>query len=146
MINKHIIVGRLGRNPEIRTFPDGEKIANMSVATSLNYKDKQTGEWKGRTEWHRIVVRSKGLIEKVLPNLQKGDMVYIEGRSETRKWQDQNGQDRYSTEINIAGFDSVLKRLNANGENNNSNGDQAAASAPATDQSFDVDLNDDIPF
>jgi len=97
-INKVIIVGNLGNDPEIRTMPNGEMIANISVATSESWTDKNTGEKKTQTEWHRIVIYRK-LAEIAAQYLHKGSQVYVEGRLKTRKWQDNNGQDRYTTEI-----------------------------------------------
>jgi len=97
-VNKVILVGRLGAEPESRSFPDGGSICNLRMATSENWKDKQTGERRERTEWHRVVLRNR-LGEVAQQYLHKGSQVYIEGRIQTRKWQDQNGQDRYSTEI-----------------------------------------------
>ncbi|PHS70656.1 MAG: single-stranded DNA-binding protein [Methylophaga sp.] len=97
-VNKVILVGRLGAEPESRAFPDGGSICNLRLATSESWKDKQTGERKERTEWHRIVLRNR-LGEVAQQYLHKGSQLYIEGRIQTRKWQDQNGQDRYSTEI-----------------------------------------------
>jgi single-strand DNA-binding protein len=97
-VNKVILVGRLGAEPESRAFPNGGSICNLSVATSESWKDRQTGERKERTEWHRVVLRNR-LGEVAQQYLHKGSQVYIEGRIQTRKWQDQNGQDRYSTEI-----------------------------------------------
>ena len=97
-VNKVILVGRLGAEPESRAFPDGGSICNLRLATSESWKDKQTGERKERTEWHRVVLRNR-LGEIAQQYLRKGSQVYIEGRIQTRKWQDQNGQDRYSTEI-----------------------------------------------
>ncbi|OBX06214.1 single-stranded DNA-binding protein [Gallibacterium genomosp. 3] len=97
-VNKVIIVGNLGNDPELRTFPNGEQVANLSVATSDRWQDKQSGEWREVTEWHRIVLYRR-LAEIAGQYLRKGSKVYIEGKIRTRKWQDQNGQDRYSTEI-----------------------------------------------
>jgi len=97
-VNKVILVGRLGTDPESRAFPNGGSICNLRIATSESWRDKQTGERQERTEWHRVVLRNK-LGEIAQQYLRKGSQVYIEGRIQTRKWQDQNGQDRYSTEI-----------------------------------------------
>lgn len=97
-VNKVIIVGRLGNNPEMRSFPNGDLVANLSVATSEKWQDKQTGEWRENIEWHRIVLFRR-LAEVSGQYLRKGSKVYVEGKIRTRKWQDQHGQDRYSTEI-----------------------------------------------
>lgn len=98
-VNKVILVGALGRDPEVKSFRDGGRIANLSLATSESWKDKQTGERKERTEWHQVVINSDGLIGVAERYLRKGSKVYIEGQLRTRKWQDQSGNDRYSTEI-----------------------------------------------
>ena len=97
-MNKAILIGRLGRDPEVKTLQNGDKVANLSLATSERWKDKHTGERKEKTEWHKITVW-RGLAEVAEKYLNKGDQVMIEGKIETRKWQDQNGQDRYTTEI-----------------------------------------------
>lgn len=97
-VNKVIIVGRLGNNPEMRSFPNGDLVANLSVATSEKWQDKQSGEWKEVTEWHRIVLFSR-LAEIAEQYLKRGSQVYVEGKLKTRKWQDQQGQERYLTEI-----------------------------------------------
>jgi len=160
-VNKVILVGRLGAEPESRAFPDGGSICNLRLATSENWKDRQTGERKERTEWHRITLRNK-LGEIAQQYLHKGSQLYIEGRIQTRKWQDQNGQDRYSTEI-VASEMTML-----GGRNDGGGGGQAyqapqqaapqpaspsagpaygavASPAPAQDQGADY-LDDDIPF
>lgn len=120
-VNKVILVGRLGAEPESRAFPDGGSICNLRMATSENWKDKQSGERKERTEWHRVVLRNR-LGEIAQQYLHKGSQLYIEGRIQTRKWQDQNGQDRYSTEI----VGSEMRMLDSKG---------SGGSAPAYDQS-----------
>ena len=106
-INKVILVGNLGQDPEIRYMPNGNAVANFSVATSESWKDKQTGENRDKTEWHRIVVFGK-LAEITGEYIKKGTLVYIEGQLQTRKWQDQSGQDRYTTEVVINPIDSIL--------------------------------------
>ena len=98
-VNKVIIIGNLGQDPEVRNFPSGGKVCNFSVATSENWKDRNTGERRERTEWHRISITSEPLVRIAEQYLRKGAKVYLEGQLETRKWQDQSGQDRYSTEI-----------------------------------------------
>ena len=112
-VNKAIIVGNLGNDPEVRSFQDGGQLCTFSVATSENWKDRNTGERREKTEWHRIVIRSEGLIRVAQQYLRKGSKVYIEGKLQTRKWQDQSGQERYTTEIVIGGFDGTLTMLDS---------------------------------
>jgi single-strand DNA-binding protein len=163
-INKVILVGNLGADPEVRMTQDGREIANLRIATSDSWKDKNTGERKERTEWHRVVIFSPGLVSVVKNYLKKGAKVYLEGALQTRKWQDQNGQDRYSTEIVLQGFNSTLTMLDgrneygSSGMNDNYGGEPAPAAAPyeakadsavaaAPVESFvNEDLDDEIPF
>ncbi len=112
-VNKVILVGNLGRDPEIRFTQAGKKIANLSVATSDSWKDKQTGERREKTEWHRVVIFSEGLADIAEKYLRKGSKVYLEGQLQTRKWQDQSGQDKYSTEVVLQGFNSTLTMLDS---------------------------------
>lgn len=114
-VNKAIIIGNLGNDPEVRSFQDGGQICTFSIATSENWKDRTTGERREKTEWHRIVVRSEGLIRVAQQYLRKGSKVYVEGKLQTRKWQDQGGQERYTTEIVISGFDGTLTMLDSRG-------------------------------
>ena len=107
-VNKVILVGNLGRDPEIRSFQNGGKVANLRIATSENWKDRTTGERKERTEWHTVAIFNEGLVGVVERYLKKGSKVYVEGQLETRKWQDQSGQDRYSTEIVLRGIGGTL--------------------------------------
>lgn len=115
-VNKVIIVGNLGRDPEVRSFQNGGKVCNMTIATSENWRDKNTGERRERTEWHRVAIFSEGLVRVAEQYLRKGSKVYIEGQLETRKWQDQNGQDKYSTEVVLRGFNSNLTMLDGRSE------------------------------
>ena len=110
-VNKVILVGNLGRDPESRTFQNGGKVVNLRIATSESWKDRNTGERKERTEWHSVAIFNEGLANVAERFLRKGSKVYIEGQLQTRKWQDQQGQDRYSTEIVLQGFNSVLTML-----------------------------------
>ena len=110
-VNKVILVGNLGRDPESRTFQNGGKVVNLRIATSETWKDRNSGERKERTEWHSVAIFNEGLANVAERFLRKGSKVYIEGQLQTRKWQDQNGQDRYSTEIVLQGFNSVLTML-----------------------------------
>ena len=110
-VNKVIILGNLGADPEIRTFQNGGKVANLRIATSERWRDKNTGENREKTEWHTVAIFSEGLVRVVEQYLKKGSSVYIEGKLQTRKWQDQSGNDRYSTEVVLQGFDSKLVML-----------------------------------
>ena len=110
-VNKVILIGNLGRDPEVRSFQNGGKVCNLRIATSENWKDKNTGERKERTEWHSVAIFSEGLVRVAEQYLKKGSKVYIEGQLQTRKWQDQSGADRYSTEVVLQGFGSTLTML-----------------------------------
>ncbi|MCV6546361.1 MAG: single-stranded DNA-binding protein [Cohaesibacter sp.] len=123
-VNKVILVGNLGADPDIRRTQDGRPICNLSIATSENWKDRNTGERRERTEWHRVVIFNEGLCRVVENYLRKGSKVYIEGQLQTRKWQDQNGQDRYSTEVVLQGFNSTLTMLDNRGEGGGFGGGQ----------------------
>lgn len=116
-INKVILVGNLGADPEIRRTQDGRPIANLSVATSESWRDKNTGERRDKTEWHRVVIFSEGLCKVAENYLRKGSKVYLEGQLQTRKWQDQQGQDRYSTEVVLQGYSSNLTMLDGRNDN-----------------------------
>ena len=110
-VNKVILIGNLGADPEVRTFSNGGKVCNLSLATSETWKDKNTGERKERTEWHRVAIFQEGLVRIAEQYLKKGSKVYIEGQLQTRKWQDQSGADRYSTEVVLQGFGGTLTML-----------------------------------
>ena len=112
-INKVILVGNLGADPEIRQTKDGRPIANLSVATGESWKDKNTGERREKTEWHRVVIFNEGLAKIAEQYLRKGSKVYLEGQLQTRKWQDQNGQDKYTTEVVLQGFNGNLTMLDS---------------------------------
>lgn len=116
-VNKVILVGNLGNEPEVRNLPSGGKVVNLSIATSESWKDKQTGERKEKTEWHRVVIFSEGLAKVAEQYLHKGSKVYIEGQLQTRKWQDQAGNDKYSTEVVLQGFNSNLTMLEGRRDN-----------------------------
>ena len=115
-VNKVILIGNLGRDPEIRSFQNGGKVANLRIATSETWKDRNTGERREKTEWHTVSIMSEGLVGVVERFLKKGSKVYIEGQLETRKWQDQSGQDRYSTEVVLRGLNGTLQMLDGRGE------------------------------
>ena len=110
-VNKVIIVGNLGQDPEVKSFQNGGRICNLRIATSENWKDKATGERKERTEWHTVVLQSDGLVGVAERYLKKGSKVYIEGQLRTRKWQDASGNDRYSTEVSVGGIGGVMTML-----------------------------------
>jgi len=145
-LNKVLLIGRLGADPEVKQMVNGKSVARLSLATSQSWKDKNTGEKKEKTEWHRIVVFNEGLVNVVQQYLKKGAQVYVEGQLSTRKWKDeQSGQDKYSTEILIQGYNSSLTMLGG--------GNQNTISSQDTKQNFDDnnitnqnDLDDDIPF
>ncbi|WP_425083248.1 single-stranded DNA-binding protein [Ruegeria profundi] len=115
-VNKVILVGNLGADPDVRTFQNGGKVCNLSVATSENWKDRNTGERRERTEWHRVAIFNEGLVRVAEQYLKKGSKVYLEGQLQTRKWQDQSGQERYTTEIVLQGFGSTMVMLDPRGE------------------------------
>lgn len=121
-VNKVILVGNLGRDPEVRTFQNGGKVCNLRIATSENWKDRNTGERRERTEWHSVAIFSEPLAKIAEQYLRKGSKVYIEGQLETRKWQDQSGQDRYTTEIVLRPFRGELTLLDGRGEGGGSAG------------------------
>lgn len=121
-VNKVILVGNLGADPEIRRTQDGRPVANLRIATSETWRDKNTGERKEKTEWHRVVVFNEGLCKVIEQYLKKGAKVYLEGALQTRKWQDKDGQDRYSTEVVLQGFNSVLTMLDGRGGGGSSGG------------------------
>lgn len=121
-VNKVILVGNLGNEPEVRNLPSGGKVVNLSVATSESWRDRNSGERKERTEWHRVVIFSEGLAKIAEQYLHKGSKVYIEGQLQTRKWQDQSGQDRYSTEVVLQGFNATLTMLDGRGEGDGQGG------------------------
>lgn len=121
-VNKVILVGNLGADPEVRRMQDGRPVVNLRIATSETWRDRNSGERKERTEWHRVVIFNEGLAKVAENYLKKGSKVYIEGQLQTRKWQDQSGQDKYSTEIVLQGFNSTLTMLDGRGEGGPSGG------------------------
>lgn len=148
-VNKVILVGNLGADPEVRSTQDGRSIVNLRIATSDKWKDKSSGEQKERTEWHRIVIFSEGLCRVAEQYLKKGSTVYIEGQLQTRKWQDQDGNDKYSTEIVLQGFNSTLTMLGSSqgGERDNTGQSQGSRPQGATIPKFEAGgQEDDIPF
>lgn len=143
-VNKVILVGNLGRDPEVRSFQNGGKVAELRLATSEQWKDRNSGERKERTEWHTVKVFTEGLVGVVERYLRKGSKVYIEGALQTRKWQDQDGKDRYSTEIVLQGFGGVLVMLDGPGGSGNEAREPDGSRGAPTQQGDDLD--DDIPF
>ncbi len=156
-VNKVILVGNLGKDPEIRRTQDGRPIANLSVATSETWRDKATGERKEKTEWHRVVIFNEGLCKVAEQYLKKGAKVYIEGALQTRKWTDQSGAEKYSTEVVLQGFNSTLTMLDGRGGGGGGyaeeGGGDFGSSSPAPRRVAaagggrgNSDMNDDIPF
>lgn len=149
-VNKVILVGNLGADPEIRHTQDGRPIVNLRVATSDSWRDKSTGERRERTEWHRVVIFNEGLCRVAEQYLRKGSKVYLEGQLQTRKWQDQSGQDRYSTEVVLQGFNSQLTMLDgrerSGGLSDNSDSGDFGRTSALGGGSFDKELDDEIPF
>lgn len=145
-VNKVILIGNLGADPEIKSFQNGGKIANIRIATSEQWKDRMTGERKERTEWHQVVINGDGLIGVVERYLKKGSKVYIEGALRTRKWQDKDGNDKFTTEVVVAGMGGSLTMLDGPG------GDKDGSKHPnqngmGTDHDLSRDdLDDDVPF
>jgi single-strand DNA-binding protein len=121
-VNKVIIIGNLGRDPEIRSFPNGGKVCNLRIATSETWRDKATGERKERTEWHSVAIFNEGLVRIAEQYLRKGSTVYIEGQLETRKWQDQSGADRYTTEVVLRPYRGEMTLLGGRGEGSGGGG------------------------
>lgn len=154
-VNKVILVGNLGADPEVKSFQNGGRIANLRIATSESWKDRATGERKERSEWHSVVLQSDGLVGVAERFLRKGSKVYIEGQLRTRKWQDQNGNDRYTTEVSVAGHNGVLTMLDgapsgggALGGRSDDWGDHGSGRAGGFGGSggFGDGFDDDIPF
>ena len=147
-LNKVLLIGRLGADPEIKQMVNGKSVARLSLATSQSWKDKNTGEKKEKTEWHRIVVFNEGLVNVVQQYLKKGAQIYVEGQLTTRKWKDEKtGTDKYSTEVILQGFNSSFKILsskNNQGENLADNNDKS--SLPNDEKIPSSDLDDEIPF
>ena len=158
-VNKVILVGNLGADPEIRTLTSGDRVANLRVATSESWRDKSSGERKEKTEWHRVVIFNDNLVKVAESYLRKGSKIYIEGSLQTRKWQDQSGAEKFSTEVVLQKFRGELTMLDGRGGDaeqgegggyagagagNFSSGPRAASSGPR--EEFSADLDDEIPF
>jgi single-strand DNA-binding protein len=161
-VNKVILIGNLGRDPEVRSFPSGGKVCNLRIATSEQWKDRNTGERRERTEWHSVAIYSEPLVRVAEQYLKKGSKVYIEGQLETRKWQDQSGQDRYTTEIALRPYRSELTMLDGRGEGGSSSSGGGGSFGGGGHGDYDQgrgddfrgspgpapagDLDDEIPF
>ncbi len=159
-VNKVIIVGNLGRDPESKAFQNGGKVVNLRIATSESWKDKQTGERKEKTEWHSVAIFNENIGRIAEQYLRKGSKVYIEGQLQTRKWQDQSGAERYTTEIVLQGFNGQLTLLDGRNEGGGGAGSSGGnwnqggggssgggySAAPSAGGAFDSDLDDDVPF
>ena len=161
-VNKVILVGNLGKDPESRSFQNGGEGVSFSVATSENWKDRNSGERKEKTEWHNVSIFSEGLARVAKSYLRKGSKVYLEGQLETRKWQDQSGNDRYTTDVVLRNFNSAMVLLDSRDGagggggrgafNDDFGGENSGGGAPQRQQSrpqpaaFDSDLDDDVPF
>ncbi len=156
-VNKVILIGNLGADPEVRHTQDGKPIVNLRIATSESWRDRNSGERRERTEWHRVVIFSEGLAKIAEQYLKKGSKVYLEGQIQTRKWQDQSGQDRYSTEVVLQGFNSTLTMLDGRGDSGGmgagsggGGGGQsrpaAAAAGGGADDFGGGDFDDEVPF
>ena len=152
-VNKVILLGNLGKDPEIRSMQSGSKMANFSIATSKRWKDRSTQEQKEKTSWHNIVIFGDGLVDVVEKYVKKGSKVYVEGELQTRKWQDQDGKDRYSTEVILQGYNCNLTLLDSRNQSNliENNTDKSETNSISDDNfgsnsSDSSDLDEDIPF
>jgi len=148
-LNKVLLIGRLGADPEIKQMVNGKNVARLSIATSNTWKDKNTGEKKEKTEWHRIVIFNEGLVNVVQQYVKKGAQVYIEGQLTTRKWKDEkSGTDRYSTEVVLQGFNSSFKILSSKNSQIASSQENISekSSLPNDENNLSNDLDDEIPF
>ncbi|MEM7546664.1 MAG: single-stranded DNA-binding protein [Pseudomonadota bacterium] len=155
-VNKVILIGNLGRDPEVRSFQNGGKVCNLRIATSETWRDKASGERRERTEWHSVAIFSEPLVRVAEQYLKKGSKIYVEGQLETRKWQDQSGQDRYSTEVVLRPYTSTLTMLDGRGEGGGGGGGSYGGGSGGYDDrggpsgggqgGGSNDLDDEIPF
>jgi single-strand DNA-binding protein len=157
-VNKVILIGNLGADPEIRTLNSGDRVANLRIATSETWRDRQSGERKERTEWHRVVIFNDNLVKVAENYLKKGSKVYLEGTLQTRKWTDKDGHDKYSTEVVLQGFNSSLTMLDTRGGGGGASaesGDDFGSSGPSASRERkpalagagkSADMDDEIPF
>lgn len=148
-LNKVTLIGNLGRDPEVRMLQSGDPVANLSVATSESWRDKASGEKREKTEWHRVVIFNPNLAKVAEQYLKKGSKVYLEGQLQTRKWTDQSGQDRYTTEVVLQRFRGEMVMLDSRGSEGGFTADAPSpdvSDAPAPDSGGADDLDDEIPF
>ena len=147
-LNKVLLIGRLGADPEIKQMVNGKNVARLSIATSQSWKDKSSGEKKEKTEWHRVVIFNEGLVNVVKQYLKKGAQIYVEGQLTTNKYTDNNGQEKYSKQIVLQGYNSTLKMLGGATGSPQGGVDQSSASSslPSDDMSSPADLDDEVPF
>lgn len=145
-INKVILVGNVGQDPEIRSTSDGREIANFSLATSDSWKDKTTGEKKEKTEWHRVVIFSQGLVSIVKNYVKKGSKIYLEGSLQTRKWTDNQGLEKFTTEIVLQNFNSTLQILDSRDRTGASSSDSYSQQKPRNNDVHVEESDDEIPF
>tara|TARA_Y100001970_G_scaffold267665_1_gene357944 strand:+ start:355 stop:801 length:447 start_codon:yes stop_codon:yes gene_type:complete len=144
-LNKVMLIGRLGQDPEVRNTQDGRSLCTFSIATSESWNDKNTGEKREKTEWHRIVVFNEGLVNIIQQYVKKGSNVFLEGQLQTRKWEDKDGIEKYTTEVVLQGFNSTFKMLdNRNTGSVDNNFSQDSSISDSSD--FDSEIDDDIPF
>ncbi len=148
-LNKVLIIGRLGNDPEIKQMSNGKNVARLSLATSETWKDKNTSEKKEKTEWHRVVIFNEGLVNVVQQYVKKGAQIYIEGQLQTTKYTDNNGQEKYSTQVILQGYNSTLKMLGSSssgGRVDDNNMNQDSSSLPSDNNIPSSDLDDEVPF
>tara|TARA_B100000989_G_scaffold109670_2_gene80475 strand:- start:2802 stop:3260 length:459 start_codon:yes stop_codon:yes gene_type:complete len=148
-LNKVLLIGRLGNDPEIKQMTNGKNVARLSIATSETWKDKNSGEKKEKTEWHRVVIFNEGLVNVVQQFLKKGAQVYIEGQIQTTKYTDNNGQEKFSTQIILQGYNSTLTMLGASGSKpsiDEGNMNQDTSSLPSDNNVSSKELDDEVPF
>ena len=145
-LNKVLLIGRLGNDPEVKQMQNGKNVARLSVATSENWKDKNSGEKKEKTEWHRVVIFNEGLVNVVQQYLKKGAQVYIEGQLSTNKYTDNNGQEKYSTQIVLQGYNSTLKMLGGGNQSGSMYDQSSSSSLPSDEPIPSSGLDDEVPF
>ena len=148
-LNKVLLIGRLGNDPEVKQMSNGKNVARLSIATSETWKDKNTGEKKEKTEWHRVVIFNEGLVNVVQQYLKKGAQVYIEGQIQTTKYTDNNGQEKYSTQVILQGYNSTLTMLGSSGGVSRSDDgtiNKDSSSLPSDNNISSNDLDDEVPF
>ncbi|MEC9414939.1 MAG: single-stranded DNA-binding protein [Pseudomonadota bacterium] len=143
-LNKVMLIGRLGQDPEVRSTQDGRSLCTFSLATSESWNDKNTGEKREKTEWHRVVVFNEGLVNIIQQYVKKGSNVFIEGQLQTRKWEDKDGIEKYTTEVVLQGFNSTFKMLDS--KNSGSSDNFSQDNSIEDIKEFDSEIDDDIPF